>query len=54
MDLTNSNKMFLIGRLFNCASITKFGKTDFARDWRLEINGGLWNISSSSSTTWVS
>jgi hypothetical protein len=46
MDLTDPNKMFLIGRLFNCASITKFRKTDFTRDWRLEINGGLWNVSS--------
>jgi hypothetical protein len=42
--------MFLLGRLFNCASVTKFRKTDFARDWRLEINGGYWNTSTTYTT----
>ena len=40
MDLTDKNNMFLLGRLFNCASVTKFSKTDFSIGWRLEINAG--------------
>lgn len=36
--------MFLLGRLFNCASATKFSKTDFQIAWRLEINAGIWNV----------
>lgn len=36
--------MFLLGRLYNCASVTKFKKTDFSISWRLEINAGYWTI----------